>query len=349
MKKLKPKVLSNEARERVMTQAGAQEESRSIPKSLDPKHFPVFEIPVDAKALIYVPNHVVMNSEGVAELRMDKPLIHSVQDGKRFMKYRCIYSITDEGYSGECPLCDATDDCFTLANHKIAEQCSIQGLDAEDKENKAVKSVRSTNFGAMVIKQPKRYYIFPIVVFETLNDDGKNMVKDENGAYKFRIYWYEISQAMYDKVWKKTLDGMEDEPSHPGGHCFLLNYTGNKDKMTAALNFSVAARNIKGLEKVTSQLDKLTEGWTPAKCSETVLSAVFYEEADLQEVADEVMEPTRNMISVYEASKVAGGAGAVESKEEPIFKLDKKEPQGATPVEGLTTDLDDDTDGLPIE
>lgn len=343
MKKLQPKVFSAEEREKVLSQISQQEETRSIPKSTDPKNYPVFDIPVNAKALIYVPNHVVLSEDGVSQLRMDTPLIHSVRLGKRYMQYRCIDGLSAGGYSGTCPFCDATDECFELANFKISEQCSVQGLSPEDKDNKSVKAIRSSNFSDMVIKQRKQYYVFPIVVFETANNDGKTMERDENGSYKVRPFWYVISESQYNKVWKKALDNMEDEPTHPGGHCFLLNYTGYEDKMQSAANLQVAARNIKGFDKMAPQLDKLTESWDPDMATKTVIAGVLYEEEDLKEVVEEVMENTRNMIAVYNASKAGKSAGVVSGGEP--FKLEKQEEKDE-PVKGLTTDMDDD---IPIE
>lgn len=344
MKKMRRVVVAEEDMQAFQQEMTNQTESRSIPKSTDPKNFPVYDFPTNAKDLIYVPNHVVLNADGVPELRMDKPLIHAVTQGKRFTRYRCVHGLTFGGYSGECPLCDATDDCFTLANFKIDEQCAAQGLNPKDTEDKAVKAIRSANFSSMVIKQPTRYFVFPIVVIETKDHDGKTPEKDANGAYKMRPCWYVISEKQYEKKWEKAFDSMEDEPTHPGGNCFILNFTGSDDRMQSAGNLSVAHKKISGFDKIAPKLDKLTEEWTPIKASETVIMAIPYMEEDLQELADETMEGTRNLIAVYNSSKNMAEAGIAQNAEQP-FNLEKKE-SAPTPVEGLTTDMDDD---IPVE
>ena len=84
LKKPIPIKLSAAANDAVQKQLGVQVAQKAAPKSTDPINFPVFEVQTGKKVLIYVPNHVVDGPDG-PELRMDKPLIHAVQDGKRFL------------------------------------------------------------------------------------------------------------------------------------------------------------------------------------------------------------------------------------------------------------------------
>ena len=62
--RLVPIKLSEAERESINSQLNVQEVSRSAPKSLDPKHFPVFEVQVGKKVLIYVPNHTITTENG---------------------------------------------------------------------------------------------------------------------------------------------------------------------------------------------------------------------------------------------------------------------------------------------
>ena len=318
LKKPKPIVLSEKANQAIQGQLNVQSQSKATPKSTDPKNFPVFEVPTNKKVLIYVPNHLVEGPDG-EELRMDKPLIHSVQDGKRFLYYRCINGITysdiDENtgkeievYDGSCPLCDSTSAPWDLANLKIKQKCQQASLDPDDRENAAVKAIRSAEFSGRVLKESNRYFTFPIVVIDTVNDDGKTMAVGEDGNPILTPMWYHISEAQYNKKWQACLEGIEDEPSHPGGRFFVLNFiydTKGKEanKRDAAQNLTVISRDPKNAEKLKATLDKATEGWTPEKAQETVITNHLYSKEDLQAIADELLLPVNEMISLIEATQ----------------------------------------------
>lgn len=345
MLKLQPKVFSEEENAALDKVVTVQEVVKGVPKSVDPVNYPVFDIPINAKALVYVPNHVVQGKDDVLELRMDKPLVHSITDGRRFLNYRCISGITEAGYSGNCPLCDGVDDCWTLANYLIESKCRQRGLNEKDTENREVKNIRSDFFSERVVKDALRKFVFPIVVFETVNNDGKTLVKDDNGQVSYKIMWYDISEAQYESTWKKAFESMEDEPSHPGGHCFVLNYTyksktGEHNKRDSAKNLNVASKRIRGLEKIMPILDKQTEDWTPRKARETVIQNIFYPEEGLQELADEVLEQTRQLIEMYKSAGSTAGT-AIETEESITFNLEEKEEE-VSEADALHTDLDEE-------
>lgn len=328
-RKMKPVSFSAAASASVKKQLGVQEVNRSVPKSNDPINFPVWEIPVNKKALCYVPNHTIVDDQGVEHLRMDIALIHSIEDKGRFYSYRCVNGIEDEeaGLNGECPLCTGSSEPWDLANLKIESRCRQAGLDPEDIDNPQVKNIRSAEFNYRALKDAVRYFTFPIVVFETLNDDGKTFLKDENGNYKYRCYWYNISETQYEDKWRKTLDAMDNEPNHPGGHFFLLNYTynpkhGEPNKRDSARALQVNARSIKNSEAIRELLDKQTEEWTPEKAWETVISNAFYSVEDLRTLADEVLESTRQLIAVMKAPSSLPVAGAIEGGDG--FALEKR-------------------------
>lgn len=346
MKKLQPVTFSAEENQALQSQLGTQTEQKAVPKSRDPINYPVFEVPVNKKVLVYVPNHIVQDEEGIDRLRMDKPLIHSVTQGKKFLYFRCINGLTIDGteFNGDCPLCDAKDEPWDLANLIIEQKCKAQGLDPEDVDNESVKSIRSAAFSDRVLKDATRYYTFPIVVFETVNDDGKTFVGDENGGYKYHIMWYNISESQYEKVWLKALEAMESEPTHPGGNFFLLNYCytpkrGEPNKRDSARNLAVSARNIKGSEGVRKLLDEQTASWTPELAQQMVINNAIYSPSDLQEVADDALETTRNLLALYQA-KEAGAEGALPG-EEPKFQLEEKQSEEVN-VAGAVEDTDED-------
>lgn len=324
--KMKPITITAEANATLQKQLGVQEVARSAPKSTDPINYPVFSTLLNKKALIYVPNHVVKDAQGKEVLRADRPLIHPVTDGKRFYSFRCIagLNVPELGLNGECPLCDGTSEPWELANMIIENKCKDAGLDPEDTDNDLVKGIRSAAFSDRVIKDTTRYLTFPIVVFETVNDDGKTLVKDEQGNLKYKTYWYNISESQYQEKWEKTLDAMEDEPTHPGGCFFVLDYTytpkkGEPNRRDSARNMQVNPRNIKGSEQLRKMLDEQTEGWTPEKAQETVISNQIYSVDALQKIEDEALEPTRNLLIMYKSpvSAVEGNAfGHLEKKPE---------------------------------
>ena len=352
MRKLTPIAFTGEDDSNIQSQLGVQETPQAQPKSVDPINYPVWGIPVGKKALIYVPKHIVQDAEGVDRLRMDNPLLHYITIGKRYPVYRCINGLISEahGLNGTCPLCEGSSEPWDLANKIIEQKCKQQGLDPADTENKDVKSIRSSAFSDRAVKDAVRHFTFPIVVFDTLNDDGKTFVKDEEGGYKYKIYWYDCSDTIWNDKWLKALEAMEDEPTHPGGMFFLLNYiyqTKNNQPQNArdaARNLTISPRTIKGSEAMRDMLDKQTEGWDPIKARQTIYANMIYSEADLQGVADEALENTRNLNALYDAN--AAGAGAANGSsagftlEKPSENAGAIEDQGGNGAMPMETDLD---------
>lgn len=312
IRKPTPIKLSEATREVISGQLNVQTTNTSTPKSADPVNYPVFEVMTGKKVLIYVPNHTVETDEGT-ELRMDKPLIHPLKDGKRFLSYRCVSGLraSDEKgnviYDGSCPLCEGTELPWDLANLVIEKKCRQIGAKPDDKENPQVKAIRSAEFSSRVIKEPNRYFTFPIVVIDTVNDDGKTIAKDENGKPIMTPKWYSISEAQYKKKWEPTLEGMEDEPTHPGGRFFVLNFiydTKGKEpnKRDAAQNVTVISRNLKGVENIVTYLDNVTKDWTPEKAQEMVIANQLFSIDDLAEVANNILEEPSEMFNLLKAT-----------------------------------------------
>ena len=354
-----PIQLSAELRTQVGKQLNTQTITRTTPKSLDPKNYPVFDIPVGKRVLIYVPNHVVESEDGVEELRMDKPHIHTLQEGKRFHYYRCIANLVlsdtngNQIYDGVCPFCEGTSIPWDVANANIKHKCARAGLDAEDRENSQVKAIRVAEFSNRVIKEPTQYYTFPIVVISTANDDGKSVVKDEKGNPILTPMWYHISATQYSKKWEPTLEGIEDEPLHPGGRFFTLSYvydTKGKEanKRDSAQNLNVIARNLKGSDKLKAICDKMTESWTPEKAQEVVVTNLLYSESDLKKIVDDALEGPKNMLSLLKASEETGMLDA--GSDGFNLKAPTNEVKALDTVSKMDdTDADDDSDDLDLD
>lgn len=344
MKKLTPIDVSSD--KELSKQIGTQEINRKAPLSRDPKNYPVFTVPVNKKVLIYVPNHTVQDAEGVDRLRMDTPYIHTITHKNRYEYYRCISGLESEahGYDGTCPLCEGAADPWTLANHIIEDKCRAQGLSPDDSDNDTVKSIKSAAYSARVLTDATQYYTFPIVVFDTVNDDGKTFVTDDQGNISYTIMWYSISESGWEKKWVKAMENMEDEPTHPGGLFLLLDYTytpksGEPNVRDSAREMQVYRKKIKDSEKLRLALDQQTEDWTPAMAQKMVIRNNFYPAEGLQEVADEALEDTRNLIALYENKLGVAGLSAPETGEDE-FHLEKPKAQPAAPVEMDETDED---------
>lgn len=356
IRRMKPVTLSDATRQNIHKQLNAQTIERSAPKSTDPKHFPVFSIPAGQKILIYVPNHVVELEDGTHQLRMDMPILHPVQDGNRFRYFRCINGIVDEeaGFDGTCPLCDGTAEPWDLARARIEQKCKAQGLDPEDKENKDVKSIRMSEFGDRVLKEGDRYYTFPIVVFET-DKDCKTFVKDDNGNVKYTIQWYNISEKKYADTWGKAIAEMEDEPETPAGYFFVLSYqydTKGKqpNSRDAARALSVHPKTkigtMKGMDKLKEHLDAQTEGWTPEKAAETVISNNLFSKEDLEGAAADLLANTRSMLAMYQGMGDGdGGNTPAIATSTPTLSLGGKVDETAPAVSMDETDEDFDLAG----
>lgn len=338
--KMRPKQFSPEQLAAVKVESGKQTPENITPKSTDPINFPVFEVPVNQKLLVYVPNHTDIDPDtGEEVLRMDKPLFHSVINGKRYERIRCIRGLpTETGYSGECPLCNGESEPWDLANEQIKEQCKQRGLDVNDSESEAVKSIKRDFYTKRVIKAPESYYTFPIVVIETDPGDIKKIIMGDDGTPKHKAYWYTISKSAYEKKWGKTLEGMEDEPTHPGGEFFILNYTyesksGEWNKRDSARELQVVPKKLKqGGVELAALLDKETEGWDVLKAIETIYDNMYFEEEDIKEKADQVLASTREKLALFETAALPAGSGEG-------FRLTASAP---------ITDDDDEINGLPM-
>ena len=341
IKRLKPKKFTEEQLAVADKTLREQKTTTVAEKSLDPENFPVHDTPVNKKEFVYVPNLVDVDADGNETFRMDVAKLHSIQDGRRFQKIRCIAGseMTKLGYSGTCPFCEVTSDCWDLANEIINDRCAQKGLDPANKDDDEVMAIRREAFNSRAVQNPTDYYTFPIVVIETDPNDIKKFVRDENGHTIYKIMWYSISENSYKEKWLTALESMEDEPSHPGGHCFVLNYTytvpknSQPNKRDSARNMKVIPKKMNGFEEAAKKFDELAAAWTPQKARETVVDNILAEEEDLREEALKIAQPIRDKIELYRRSIPAQETGG--------FKLSPTEDVQAIP-EGIAVDTDID-------
>lgn len=319
-------------------------------KSRDPENYPVFEPPVNAKVLIYVPNHVVTNASGMEELRMDTPNIHAIKEGNRFSYARCVAGLGGvvRGYPEgcECPFCKAVSDSWSLSRKIIEEKCAARGLDPDDTANEEVKSIRTQAFSDRVVKDATKYYTFPIIVIETDPTNIKKFVYDDEGNLQYKAMWYNISERAYEEKWLKALEGLEDSPSHPGGRCFILNYTyqvkpgQQPNKRDSARALVVTPRNLGGdFNKYKEYFDQVTEDWTVFKAYQTVVNNTISSYESVVEEADRIMLPSRERLEMYQISASTSNATGG-------FLLNGATGNGAAPVNKGNAGLSDDDDDM---
>lgn len=333
--RMKPKVFSAEQFEKIQGAAERQTGRSVIVRSTDPDNFPVFEIPVNKKLLVYVPNHRVVNAEGVEQIRWDKGAIHSVRDGGSYAEYRCLAGIvhTDLGYDGTCPLCDTQNEIWDLYRKDYAEICKVRGVDPNENSD-ALKEERIELVRNQVVKVGEVWVTFPIVVIEC--EEGTTTPKlDNDGRLEGTPMWYRIREMTYQDKWVKGFDAFPDDTSHPAGKWFVLNYTytpksGKHDKMGSARALAVTYRPMdESYRDYEHYYDELTAEWTPQKSSEVVIPNHFLDINDLKEVADKVMTPVRNKLAMYELANPSQTAVTVSSG----TADDTLKNFGATPVE----------------
>ena len=353
IKRPAPKKLSVEAQNAIL-QASSQQTGKAVRvRSYDPD-YPVFEVPINQKILVYIPNHTVQQPDGSMSLRMDIFAAHPVIDGRSYEDIRCNQGvISDEiGLDGTCPLCDGLQDCWTLYNYEYADIAKSKGIDSQSDEAKeALKSDRMTLANNRVIKEAVRWYTFPIVVIDCEEREGKLTTvpkKNADGQIKGTPMWYQIRESTYLDKWGSAFEVLEDEeggvPTHPGGRWAILNFTytsksGKYDKMGSAKNLKVTFKAMKDFEYCETYFDQLTADWTPAKAMEVLVLNGLRDNNEMSVLADGLLKGVRNRIDMYELSK-AGGAGipamaggAAQSAENALADF------GGVPVEQMSGEI----------
>lgn len=325
IKRPTPKVLSPEA-QNAITNASAQQTGKAARiKSYD-VDFPVYEVPINGKNLIYIPNHVVENPDGTIGLRMDKFAAHPVLDGRSFMDIRCSQGVIvdDLGLDGSCPLCDGMQECWQLYNLEMDDIARSRGIDRQSPESKELlKNDSITALNARVIKEAEVWYTFPIVVIDCEEKDGQMTTipkRNAQGQISGKPMWYCIRERTYLEKWNAGFDSLEDTengiPDHPAGLWAILNFTytpksGNHDKMGSAKSLKVTFKTMQGYEQWATYFDQLTNDWTPAKAQEVVVLDAVRDKNEMVEVADSLLKGTRDKLAIYNLSKTNGSAPAV--------------------------------------
>lgn len=362
LKRPAPKKLS-EAAQNAVTAASAQQTGKSVRmKSYDPD-FPVFDVPINQKVLVYIPNHTVMGPDGTLSLRMDKFAAHPVIDGRSYGDVRCTSGVVVEelGLDGTCPLCDGMNECWELYSHQYADIARTKGIDPKSAEaQEGLKPDRIDLIQKMNIKQADVWYTFPIVVIDCEERDGQLSVipkKDGEGKIKGTPMWYSIRERTYQEKWVAGFDSIETDdgstPTSPAGMWAILNFTytpksGNHDKMGSAKALKVTFKTMNGYDQWAEYFDQMTEAWTPAKAQEVVVLDVVRDMDEMKQVADSLLKPVRDKLALYAlqnnsvpSAPPAVGAGSSADAALAGFggATPVTPPSGALPAGDLTSEM----------
>lgn len=350
LKKPKAKQFSAEELAVISASSAQQTGKAQTQKTYDPD-FPVFDIPINQKLLVYVPNHTVMNPDGSVGLRQDKFAAHPIIDGRSYGNVRCTQGIVLENYGldGTCPLCNASGEIWDLYHKEYEAIAKAKGIPVDAPEAKeGLKDDRRTLAQGMVIKQAEVWYTFPIVVIECEEKDGQLTTtpkKTSEGQIVGKPYFYSIREKTYIDKWLPAFDTIDTDdgevPTHAGGRWVILNFTypsssGQHTKMGSANALKVAFKNMSADYKVWEEyFDKMTETWTPEKAQEVVVLDVFRDMDETQEIADQLLKPVRDKLALYSLN---GGTADTTASTPAIGAQGDAQNAlanfGATPVEG---------------
>lgn len=348
LKKPTPKKLS-EVAQQTITSASAEQTGHAVRVKSYDKDYPVFDIPVNQKLLVYIPNHVVQSPDGSLGLRMDKFAAHPVIDGRSYSDVRCSQGVVvDElNLDGTCPLCDGMQEQWELYNYKYNDIAKSKGIPTDSPEAQdALKQDRIDLVKAMTIKQAEVWYSFPIVVIECEEKDGVltvNPKKNAQGQITGKPMWYSIREKTFLEKWVAGYDSIETPdglaPSSPAGLWAVLNFTytpksGNHDKMGSARALKVTFKTMDGYQEWATYFDNLTQDWTPAKAQEVLVLDAVRDMEEMQEVADTLLKPVREQIAMYKLASNGGQvAGAIPAAPSSDAESALAGFGGATPVE----------------
>lgn len=334
MARPQPRVFKEEELQKFDEAAAKQSSKTRVPLTVDEERFPMFDIPVNGKKLVYVPNFTktdIIDGVEVKDIICDRGAYHGVRFRGSFQDYRCNSEITGiEGFDGTCPMCEAMAENWDWYNIQYADVARTKGLDINKDEDKdKLADDRKDLLKNMAISNKVIKLTFPLVVIESTetmvgNKPVLKPVLDENNQLKLRVEWYRISEDTYNDKWSAAVQALPTGEQHPGGKFFILDYTytpknGKPTKMQSASNLKVIYKDMgANYEPLKPELDKLAADFTPTQAKKTIYSNMIYDNAGLGEVTAEVMARTREMLALHSVAKSGNvGIGVSESATSP--------------------------------
>lgn len=312
----KPRKFSEEDMARFGEQSTKQTRENITPKTVDPEKFQMFEVPVQGKKLVYVPNFFdeIEDEEdgGVKKvLRTDRGAYHATRYRSSFPKYRCTSGISGiEGFDGSCPLCNTSPDNWDLYNLLYKDVADSKGLDLDSKEAvEALAEDRKKLLSEMAVKGKNIELTFPVIDIELEPGTLNPVVDPKTNSLKGQVMWYHIAESTFEDKWMSAVQVFDASEQTPAGKWFILDFTydakNNKPtKMQSARALKVIHKpmgdKIAPFEEYFNQLAK---EWTPSKARETIFANMPYDVESLQVLADEIMTSTRDKILIYKQAQ----------------------------------------------
>ena len=319
LRRPKPKKLSVEEQQLITTASAQQTGKQTFVKSYDPD-YPVFDIPVNQKVLVYIPNHTVLGEDGSVSLRMDKFAAHPCREGRSHYDIRCASNVIAPslGLDGSCPLCDAIQRNWDLYNAEYKNLAESRGMTVDAPEAKeGLRSERTQLLDKMAIKKAVTWMTFPIVVIECEEKDGQLTTTpklDAEGKLHGKVMWYSIRENTFNDKWVAGYDSVDTEngvPTSPAGLLAILNYTcqsknGTPTKMDSARALKVTFKTMSDKYAPYAQVfDDMSKDWTPEKAREVVVLDAIRDMDELQEVTDTLMKPVDDNLQLIEMQQKA--------------------------------------------
>lgn len=329
MARPQPRVFNQDELKKFKEQSDAQTSKTRNPLTTDENKYPMFDIPVNGKKVVYVPNFTDTSvdpdtGEEFTHVRWDRGAYHNIRHRGSYARYRCTAGIEGiEGFDGSCPFCDTSAENWDLYNLEYADACKVAGQDPDTDEGKeAMKDKRKELLGNMAVGGKMMYVTFPLVEIEC-KDGTTNPELDENGNFKGRLVWYTIAEDTYNQKWGNVFKVYQEGKQHPAGRWLVLDYTydaknGKPTKMQSAGKLQVIVLPIKQeaddtqleqIKKAEEMFDDMAKDWTPALAQTVIYNNQVYDVPSLTPIANEVMESTRSKLQVYEARSMSGTVG----------------------------------------
>jgi len=314
----KPKTLTPEQSQQIVAAASQQQPKTAKEKSYD-SDYPVFEVPINDKVLIYIPNHRQTNPDGTVRLRADKFTAHPITDGNSFGNVRCLRDLKmpELGYDGSCPLCEGMDDVWNLYKAEYEGVARARGVATDAPEAKELlKTERKDLANSRVIRESEVWMTFPIVVVACEKNgseptDTRRPILQDN-KLQFQICWYSIREMTYLDKWEKVLNDTvsDDAVAAPAGMWAILNFTytpksGKHDKMGSAKSLSVTFLSKPEYAQWAEYFDQLSVGWTPEKAQEVVVLDALRDMEETTEIADRLLKGVRDRLAMYDLGKAS--------------------------------------------
>lgn len=354
LKRPTPKKLSPEEQKAITNASSMQTGTVTVPKSYD-KNFPVFEIPVNKKILVYVPNHTDVDADGKVILRADRFAAHPIIMGRSYLDVRCNAGIESAELhtDGSCPFCDAVQKSWELYNFEIDALARQRGIDRKTPEGKeALKEDSRKLLNNRAVKEAVEWLVFPIVVIDTEDTaDGKSTVVpklDASGRITGKPCYYKIRKSTFLDKFGSAIDAYNEITNNDlsidniGGQWLILDFTyAVKDgqqptAMHSAKELKVTVKPMSDDYKAWAEyFDKQTEAWDVENIRTNVVFAVLRNAQEQQEACDEVMKPVEDKLVMYQMSQ----AGAMGIPAQPtsasavLEQLGNAEAQASTPAQ----------------